>query len=322
MPAYNAEKYISEAIESVINQDFSDFELIIVDDGSSDSTGLICEEFSKSDRRIKLLRKINGGVASARNAGLDAAKGSYIFFIDADDIIPRNSISVLFEGLSCKNDIDISAGTFIKFKNRKRSGLKNRCDYDWNFMTGEMAAKMSLYQKGINNSLCGKLFDISLWRDIRFTEGELYEDLDIFYILCARSRGVALTKEIVYYYRLNPLSITHVFSPSRLDVLKVTKRIRENIYNVFPSLEGAARERELSAHFNMLGLMLNERKIYKHQTASFYEDKIDECRNFLKKNIPIIKDDPHLRLKSRIGIRLYEILPQSMFEKILQFVYR
>jgi len=98
VPIYNAEKYLNECIDSILNQDFTDFELLLVDDGSNDNSGQLCDEYAKKDKHIKVFHKNNGGVSSARNLGIDNAKGEYIIFIDSDDYVDVNYLSILMSG--------------------------------------------------------------------------------------------------------------------------------------------------------------------------------------------------------------------------------
>ena len=97
MPIYNAEKYLRQAIESVLNQTYVDFELILVNDGSVDESGNICDEYSEKDSRVKVIHKENGGICSARNAGMCAAQGNYIMFMDNDDILTENTLQENYE---------------------------------------------------------------------------------------------------------------------------------------------------------------------------------------------------------------------------------
>ena len=111
MPVYNVEKYIEKTLESIKNQTYSDFEVIMVDDGSTDSSGLICDKWAQTDSRFRVIHTDNAGVSAARNTALSLVKGEYIFFMDSDDIIIPETLEELFDAL-VKNDADISMGTF------------------------------------------------------------------------------------------------------------------------------------------------------------------------------------------------------------------
>ena len=100
LATYNGEKYIREQIDSILNQTFRDFELILVDDGSPDNCPQICDEYAKNDSRVQVIHKANGGVSSARNTGLKIAKGEYIWFVDSDDYVETNSFKIITFGLT------------------------------------------------------------------------------------------------------------------------------------------------------------------------------------------------------------------------------
>lgn len=113
MPVYNSEKFLKKAVESVLNQKFEDFELILVDDGSPDASGSICDEFAEKDSRVKLIHKKNGGICSARNAGLKIAKGEYVGFCDNDDLYLPDLIEDNYR-LAKENDVDLMRYAKIK----------------------------------------------------------------------------------------------------------------------------------------------------------------------------------------------------------------
>ncbi len=112
IPVYNTSQFLSRSIESVLNQSFGDFELILVDDGSTDGSGEICESYARRDCRVNVLHQKNGGVSSARNSGLDYAKGDWIFFVDSDDEVLPDGLQVLVNLIS--NDVDLVMGGFVE----------------------------------------------------------------------------------------------------------------------------------------------------------------------------------------------------------------
>lgn len=107
VPVYNTEKYLRECVDSILAQTFTDFELLLIDDGSSDNSGIICDDYVAGDSRVRVFHKPNGGVSSARNLGLDNARGEWIVFVDSDDILPEESLSIRFEAAS-KDNTDLA----------------------------------------------------------------------------------------------------------------------------------------------------------------------------------------------------------------------
>lgn len=117
VPVYNAEKYLHRCIDSILNQTFPDFELLLIDDGSKDQSGEICDEYAKKDSRVKVFHKENGGVSSARNVGIDNAVGEYICFCDSDDWVEKTWLLSFFERM-CDNDMLITS--FNIYENEKK----------------------------------------------------------------------------------------------------------------------------------------------------------------------------------------------------------
>ena len=124
IPVYNTEKYLRRCIESVLSQSFTDFELILVDDGSKDSSPQICDEYASQDKRVRVIHKVNGGVSAARNDGLDIAKGEYVTFIDSDDWVEREYLQSLYD----KRSLDFVIGNFINEPSGKKRKI-NECTF-------------------------------------------------------------------------------------------------------------------------------------------------------------------------------------------------
>ena len=118
IPVYNCEQYIDKCTKSILSQSYRNFEIILVDDGSTDETGKICERYASGDKRIKVIHKTNSGPAAARNRGIEKAKGEFIFFIDADDYLEENAFGLLIGGYK-KYKADIVIGNFKKIKNNE-----------------------------------------------------------------------------------------------------------------------------------------------------------------------------------------------------------
>lgn len=177
IPVYNAEKYLEQAIDSVLSQTYTDWELILVDDGSTDSSGNICDEACSKDSRITVYHISNGGLSCARNLGLDNAAGDFIFFLDADDILPSIAIETF---LLFSKECDIVSSPLKHFKDSKISPDKCVDSSLRNYTLSSIEALENiLYQKNIDNSACGKLFSSNIWKGMCFRVGTGYEDLDI-----------------------------------------------------------------------------------------------------------------------------------------------
>lgn len=268
LPAYNAEKYIAGSIKSVISQSFNDWELLIVDDGSTDATPAVCDSLALADSRLRVFHRSNAGVSAARNFGLDAARGDYIAFLDADDILHPDFLTCLLAPLEREGDAGsgplpmMSAVPFLPFSRSVPSVSGATCA---RCISVGLAGALSglLYQTPIcgthilDTSVWGKLYRRSLWHGIRFREKIRFEDLDIFYHVLMRARHIAFIPVPLIYYRLHHESFIHTFSPARLDVLDVTDRLLDSVAPLGPEIARAARTRRFAAHFNILLLLMS-----------------------------------------------------------------
>ncbi|MCF2669467.1 glycosyltransferase family 2 protein [Faecalicatena contorta] len=209
VPVYNVERYICRCIDSILNQTFVNYELILVEDGSPDNSAYICDEYAKSDERISVIHKENGGLSSARNAGIDAAKGEYLFFVDGDDVIHPETLEILYSILKDSN-AQISIGNFCRFCDDKEVRFETIKEDVVNTYSG-VHVLGKLYDK--NNasryvSACGKLIQRSLFVDVRFPEGRLFEDEFTTYLLYYKAERVSTMEIVLYYYYVNDGGIT------------------------------------------------------------------------------------------------------------------
>ncbi|MDE7109138.1 MAG: glycosyltransferase family 2 protein, partial [Muribaculaceae bacterium] len=228
VPVYNAEKYLQEAIDSVFMQAYTDWELILVNDGSTDSSMKICEKAARKTSRVKIFHTPNQGVSAARNTGLKYARGNHITFLDADDVLPMSSLSLMMDCAKTSN-ADIVCGK-IKEIATEHSLLTtsyfyrdlNTRFYRVSSYTSIKGVRKMLYQSRIDNSVCGKLYKASLWKDIRFPTDTRYEDLAVAPLLFINADKIKVMRKTTYIYRQQPESYVHTFTLQRSDVLTVT----------------------------------------------------------------------------------------------------
>lgn len=221
VPVYRVENFLSTCIESILNQSLKDFELILVDDGSPDFCGHLCDIYETKDSRIKTIHKTNGGLSSARNAGLDIAKGDFIAFVDSDDFIFPNYLEVLYN--ACKRyNAEISCCKFIrcsesdKLNNFKHQDVSNEIEV---FNDNKM--EVFLTTKKINTVAWGKLYKKEIFKNLKFPEGKLHEDVFTTHIAIHRAKKIAVCEYIGYAYRINFNSIVNEsFSKKKLDLLE------------------------------------------------------------------------------------------------------
>lgn len=222
IPIYNVEKYIDECIESVIQQTYKNIEIILIDDGSKDKCGKICDAYMRQDKRIKVIHKENGGLSDARNKGLDVATGKYITFIDSDDYISKYYIERLLTVLKKENADIVQTDKTMQKTDFKIIGNKFECKI---FSRDE--ALRSLWNFGdIEVYAWGKLYKKELWNMIRFPIGRINEDACTTYKVIYKSKKIAAIKDALYFYRKNEESIMgKKFYMERFDIFKVPDEI-------------------------------------------------------------------------------------------------
>lgn len=220
VPVYGVEKYLSACIESVLNQTFTDFELILVDDGSDDDCGEICDNYSERDNRIVVIHKENGGLSSARNAGIEIAKGEYISFVDGDDTVNKDYLGVLY--YLCKsNKCQIGVCNFL-LTSKESINLDHQLEGITEILSGKEAVERSCSGKDslLLTVAWNKLYLKELFRDIKYPTGKIHEDDYTTWKLLWSAEKVVISNLYLYYYLQRPDSIMgRRFNIERLDRL-------------------------------------------------------------------------------------------------------
>ena len=234
VPIYNVGKYLPRCIESILNQTFNNFELILVNDGSTDNSGVICDDYAKKDTRIKIVHKSNGGVSSARNAGLYVAKGEYIGFVDPDDYIDKNMYEKLYR-LCVDNNSDIAICRFNREINGK---IQNKESTEEIIELNNMEAMNELFKGNLYRfSLCNKLFSKKCFNDVLFPEERIHEDLSTTYKLFDNSKKTVYINYCGYIYVRRENSIlTSTYNEKRLQAFiawdEIIEFIDKNYYEI------------------------------------------------------------------------------------------
>ncbi|MBE6681319.1 MAG: glycosyltransferase family 2 protein [Ruminococcaceae bacterium] len=254
VPVYKAERYLDECIQSVLSQTHSDFELILVDDGSPDKSGEICDRYAKEDLRIKVIHTENGGVCRARNTGLDASGGEYYMFLDSDDMISKYALEVLFKDIT-ENNADVAIGTVdsVDFPTELPEGNP---DFVW---TETQALEKSIEDNSYTYSSCAKLYKRETFKDVRFEEGRKIHE-DSYYVFCCFLKKPVVTARdyYIYRYRNNLDSASHAsFSDKYFDILYFAQQKKSIIDSDFPKLSQKANNILVKASLAMLHALCN-----------------------------------------------------------------
>lgn len=235
IPVYNIEKYLDKCMESVVGQSYSHIEIILVDDGSTDGSGELCDEWGKRDKRIRVYHKKNGGASRARNLGLREAKGEFIGFVDGDDYIAEDMYSSLMNAM--EEGVDLvccSTEIFFPAKMRKPVEVYGQVEYPVCFSNQEAIRELLLVQK-LCFSSCDKLYRRELFYGVRFPEGKTCEDYPVSYEVVKKSRRVVNIGKVKYFYRYRENSTSKKpFRLSRMRYVLFTRDILQDVIKHYP----------------------------------------------------------------------------------------
>lgn len=253
VPVYNVERYLSHCIDSILTQTYENLEIILVDDGSTDSSRQICEDYADKDSRIKTIHKLNGGLADARNKGIEAASGEYCSFVDSDDYIAEDCIEYLYD-MTSANSAQIAVCGYQKvyegiFDSIPGGHNEEKMVKVYNSID---ALSALLYQRGIISAAWGRLFKSELFGTVRFPKGRQHEDVAVMYKLFDQAGVIAVGSEKKYYYLQRSGSIIHsTFHWRRMDYIIFTQECIDYMQDRYPELVNAAVSRHFSACFEL-----------------------------------------------------------------------
>ncbi|MBP5208269.1 MAG: glycosyltransferase family 2 protein [Clostridia bacterium] len=242
MPVYNVAAYLSEALDSVVNQSYDNLEIIVIDDGSTDGSEKICDEYAEKDKRIRLIHQKNSGVSSTRNAALDAVTGDFVLFIDSDDAYDPDYVSTMLNAMT-ENDADMAICRFTIHTTTgvmKRTGTEELRPPIGKGLYNRVEAMQAFAANTIHAYLWNKMYRKELWNDIRFPIGMLYEDIDVMYRIINLCDRICVIDNPLYLYRKRPGSITEQKTADSIkDWLTVCERmetfVEDNIPDIYTS---------------------------------------------------------------------------------------
>lgn len=312
IPVYNVEPYLVRCLDSVISQTYKNVEIIVVDDGSTDNSGKICDKYTKKDKRIKAIHKKNGGPgpSSARNRGIEEANGEYYTFIDSDDYVEKNFIATLVKtALADKTDIVICAHKTV-YANNVIDSKNNKHE----ITNKNILFKKMLYSDPIVGvSPWAKLFKKELWSKIRFPEGMLFEDSAIIYKAYNESESASIIGDSLYNYFMREGSTVHEsFDQRKLNLIDATKEMRIFIAKNYPELTKGANRRLAWAY---LSTIAQATKAKDYQIA---KKLISELKP-LRKGVILDKQSPNrdkIALISTMGGAKTYAICWRLFEKL------
>lgn len=239
IPVYNVETYLSQCIDSILIQTYTNLQVVLVDDGSTDGSWKVCKKYADKDDRIEVFHKGNSGVADTRNFLLDKVRGGYVLFVDSDDWIDADMVEALMT-IACKNDADI-----VICENVINDVTCDKRAADIKVLNQNEAIALFLEHKELRGSLWNKLFKTSLLHNIRFHYGiSLGEDALFCWEVLQRASNVMRTENQYYHYRMLETSLTHsTFGPKKLSAYNVWHKISCDTHILWPQYEDIARSR-------------------------------------------------------------------------------
>ena len=234
IPVYNVEKYLSKCIDSVLGQTYTNLDIILVDDGATDSSGRICDEYAAKDNRIRVIHKKNGGLSDARNAGIDIAQGSLISFLDSDDYLLNDFYDYIW-GLMRKYNADMVATPLCSYADSGEI-LSSPSDESETLMSDSDAIHNMFSRAGIPWCAQAKLYKTELFRNIRYPVGKLMEDKATTYKIFAKCKKIVYARSYKYMYLIRQGSIMHAkFSERNLHTFEIQLALNDFIEKQYPS---------------------------------------------------------------------------------------
>lgn len=252
VPVYKVEAYLDRCIKSILDQTFTDFEIILVDDGSPDRCPQMCDEWAGKDPRIRAVHKANGGLSSARNAGLREACGTYVAFVDSDDWIEPEMYRRMYK-LLLQNDADACLCE-IRINNGKNKVKASKAvsAVVWD-RTQYLDYYFRIHGESSNYSVCKGLYRLAALQGFAFIEGRNNEDVLASYWFATHFRRVVYTNEVFYNYFKNSSSITNSrFTKKSLDLLVVWDMVAVDVAQHFPEYRYACEMNQKRAYFTLL----------------------------------------------------------------------
>ena len=313
VPVYNVEKYIKKCINSILSQTFKDIEIILVNDGSTDHSGKICDDFAEMDSRIRVFHKKNGGLSDARNFGINHAIGDYLGFVDSDDYISEDMYDFLYSN-AIKYKADISTcGIYNVHKGKKieinehYSSLANKKE----------AIELVLDGKFLVANAVSKLYKKEIFNNIRYPQGKIGEDAAVILeVLNACNRIYIDTTQKYYYYHRGGSITSNSFTKKDFDIIDIWENNELWINNNYPDLYSKVHTRVCWAYF----VILDKLALSKEDGLEKYQKEI---KKFLVDNFSFIMKNERLTYQRKIsmillmlGFSLYKIPVILQYKKI------
>ncbi len=297
VPVYNVEQYLDQCLESIVSQTYPRLEILVVDDGSTDGSGDMCDRWAERDSRICVTHQPNGGLSAARNTALDRMSGEHVIMVDSDDVLHPDAAACLLSAME-RHQADIVVGDHVIVDEKATPQWPDTVatDPDGDRAYSQSEALLAIfYQQGLTHSAWARIYRASLFDGIRYPVGQLYEDLAVIYPLLKKCDKVVKIPQVVYGYRQRESSILGHFSPKRADILNICESLERHTLVEDNQYHSAVRSRLMSAYFNIL-LLSNQDKSGDHKQLQ------DRCWKGIKRLRGKCILDSDMRMKNRLGV--------------------
>ena len=295
VPVYNVADYLDQCLQSIVDQTYRQLEILVVDDGSTDDSGTLCDRWAERDERIRVIHQPNGGLSAARNTAIDIMQGELVMMVDSDDVLHPDCTSILLQAMQ-DHVADIAIGDYQPFYDGQAIFTDQAASQAAPAIYNQHEAILAiLYQNGLTHSAWGRLYKSSLFDGIRYPVGKFYEDFAIIYPLLLKCKTIVKIDRKIYGYRQREKSILQTFSPRRAAVLDIGEQLEQETLANDKQYTRAARSRLLSAYFNIL-LLSNQDKADDHKALK------DRCWEGIKRLRFECLIDGNVRLKNKVGI--------------------
>ena len=305
VPIYNVEKYLKKCIQSIVDQTYKNLEIILVNDGSSDNSGKICDEFAQKDNRIKVIHKTNGGLSDARNAGLDVMSGEWVSFVDSDDFVSLYYIENLLS-LAKKTGVDIASISFeTNLSNFKESKIQD--EKILNFDSINFIKEM--FYGNFRHFAPAKIYKKEIFKDLRFPKGKLYEDIFTITLAISKSDKIAFCNKKDYFYLQRPDSITGAnFNEKELDVFEILNALKKEFSDdIINSINFCISRIGIDFITKIYKFSKIDKKIVDKIDDIIFNTRIEFNSDMSKKDIIRIKLYKFLKLKKYIKfLKIYD----------------
>ncbi len=306
IPVYNVFPYLREALDSVIHQTYRELEILIVDDGSTDGSGQICDEYAEQDQRICVIHQENKGLSNARNAGLNRMTGEIVAMLDPDDAYDNTFIEELKSAMD-QEQADLAVGKYTTHYTTGKMIREKSCVPEPRIQAGTYDRSwmiLALSDEEVNVSVWNKLYRRKLWKGIRFLDGHVCEDHEVTYRVINESKKMVVIDLPVYYHRKRPGSITATVSwKFRSDQILMASRVGEFVIENF---SGVVPEENL----------LKIRQKYLNTLMAAYASLYKIGENFDKKTEGKKLRQQILRIGDEIGTRKFKIRTRTAYSMI------